>query len=47
MRWKDQYHFILIYSTQLRRNLLGEAVDFVKLVAPDELEENVRKILDF
>jgi hypothetical protein len=29
------------------KNLLGEAVDFVKLVAPDELEENVRKILDF
>ena len=29
------------------KNLLGEAVDFVNLVTPDELEENVRKILDF
>jgi len=29
------------------KNLLGEAADFVNLVTPDELEENVRKILDF
>lgn len=29
------------------KNLLGEVVDFVNLVTPDELEENVRKILDF
>ena len=29
------------------KNLLGEAADFVNLVTPDELEENVRKIIDF
>ncbi|MBY8996534.1 MAG: hypothetical protein KGD60_02290 [Candidatus Thorarchaeota archaeon] len=28
-------------------NLLGKAADFVNIVTPEDLEENVRKILDF
>ena len=29
------------------KNLLGEVADFVNIVAPEDLEDNVRKILDF